>query len=63
MMSDNLKNCLKISAIVGIAFVLMLTFVPGPILEFLFYALVTICCIVLVILFFMILYGISKSEI
>ena len=62
-MSENLKCCLKVSVIMVIAFVLIDAFVPAPVIEFLFYALVTICCIVLVILFFMILYGISKSEI
>lgn len=62
-MSENLKCCLKVSAIVGVAFVLILAFVPGPVKEFLFYTIVGFCCVVLVILFFVILYGISKSEI
>ena len=62
-MSENLKRCLKVTAIVGVAFLLILAFVPGPVIEFLFYVLVAYCCIGFVILFFVILYGISKSEI
>ena len=60
---ENLKLSLKITAVVGIAMILIDAIFPGPVKEFLFYALVTICCIVFVILFFVILYGISRSEI
>ena len=60
---ENLKLILRLAAIVGITMILIDAIFPGPVKEFLFYALVTICSIVLVILFFMILYGISKSEI
>ena len=62
-MSENLKRCLKVSVILVIAFELIDIFVPTPVIEFLAYTIVTLCCIGFVILFFVILYGISKSEI
>ena len=60
---ENLKLILKLAAIAGITMILIDAIFPGPIKEFLFYALATICGIDLVILFLIILYGISRSEI
>lgn len=60
---ENLKLILRLAAIVGFIMILIDAIFPGPIKEFLFYALATICGIDLVILFFIILYGISRSEI
>ena len=53
----------KWAIVVAIAMTLFDAIFPGPVKEFLFYALVTICGVDLVILFFIILYGISRSEI
>ena len=60
---ENLKLILRLAAIVGFIMILIDAIFPGPIKEFLFYGLATICGIDLVILFFIILYGISRSEI
>ena len=60
---ENLKLILRLAAIVGITMILIDAIFPGPVKEFLFYALVTICGVDLVILFLILLYGISKSEI
>lgn len=60
---ENLKLILRLAAIVGITMILIDAIFPGPVKEFLFYALATICGIDLVILFLIILYGISRSEI
>lgn len=60
---ENLKLILRLAAIVGFIMILIDAIFPGPVKEFLFYALATICGIDLVILFFIILYGISRSEI
>ena len=60
-MSENLKRCLKVSVIVVIALELIDIFVPTPVIEFLAYTIVTLCCIGFVILFFVILYGLVND--
>ena len=53
----------KWAVVIAIAMTLIDAVFPGPVKEFLFYALVTICGVGLVILFLAILYYISRSEI
>lgn len=60
---ENLKLILRLAAIAGITMILIDSIFPGPVKEFLFYALVTICGVGLVILFLAILYYVSRSEI
>ena len=63
IMVDKLKTYYKRAIVVAIAMKIFDVIFPGPVKEFLFYAIVGLCCIMSVILFFVILYGISKSEI
>ena len=62
-MFNKLKTCYKWAIIIAIVMQILDVILPGPVKEFLFYVLVAYCCIGFVILFFVILYGISKSEI
>ena len=62
-MFNKLKTYYKWAIVVAIVMKLFDVIFPGPVKEFLFYALATICGVDLVILFLIILYGISKSEI
>ena len=62
-MFNKLKTYYKWAIVVAIAMKIFDVIFPGPVKEFLFYALVTICGVGLLILFLAILYYVSRSEI
>lgn len=62
-MFNKLKTYYKWAIVVAIAMKIFDVIFPGPVKEFLFYALATICGVGLMILFLAILYYVSRSEI